>query len=328
MEMDPRSLFPASPFRVAVIGDVMIDRYLTGKVSRISPEAPVPVVLHQDSSDRPGGAANVALNLLALGAVPILFSVIGDDSEGQVLKALLSDKGLEVQGLSVEAGRRTTLKTRVLAGGQQLLRVDTEDLHPAAPSTTDALLDQLRDMMRSRPPHAMLLQDYNKGLLEPAFIRELIALAREAGVPVTVDPKFRNFLAFREVTLFKPNLKELCEGLGQDIPPREEALALACRDLHRQLGHRISLVTLSERGAFWFDHSLESWGLCAPQPRDIVDVCGAGDTVIAAATLALCAGWAPPSIAQLANIAGGLACERIGVSPLERRRLEADLKKM
>lgn len=325
MTGDVRSLFPDPPFRIAIVGDVMTDRYLQGRVTRISPEAPVPVVLHQHRADRPGGAANVALNIRALGAVPFLFSVIGDDEEGGILNDLLTELGLSTGGLVTETDRRTTLKTRILAGGQQLLRVDTEDTHAVAPQTTVALLERFEALLHSQKPHALLLQDYNKGLLEEGLIRDLIAMARSAGVPVTVDPKFRNFLAYRGVTLFKPNLKELCEGLGQDIPPEEQALARACRVLHGHLEHNLSLITLSDRGAFWYDHVRDAWGHCLPQPRDIVDVCGAGDTVIATATLALCAGWNTEAIARLANLAGGLACERVGVTPLERTRLEADL---
>lgn len=328
MTEDFRSLFPDPPFRVVVVGDVMIDRYLQGRVTRISPEAPVPVVLHQHRADRPGGAANVAMNIRALGATPILFSVVGDDEEGRILRALLREQGLTDDGLVTETGRRTTLKTRILAGGQQLLRVDTEDTHPVNGQTTTTLLERFGDLLHREKPQALLLQDYNKGLLEEELIRAITDMAREAGVAVTVDPKFRNFLAYRGVTLFKPNLKELCEGLGQDIPPVGEALARASRTLHAHLGHRLSLITLSDKGVFWYDHGQDTWGHCLPQPRDIVDVCGAGDTVIAAATLALCAGWSPESIARLSNLAGGLACERIGVTPLERARLEADMGKI
>ncbi|MCO6484772.1 MAG: carbohydrate kinase [Saprospiraceae bacterium] len=322
------TLFRRPPFRVMIIGDVMIDRYLKGGVSRISPEAPVPVVHLKERSEHLGGAANVALNILALEAEPLLVSVVGTDAEGDRLETLMRENGLRHDGILREEGRRTTVKTRVMAGGQHLLRVDAEDTHALSASARGRMLDMVHAFIRAERPDVLVFQDYNKGVLDEDLIRKVMEMAKESGIPVTVDPKFRHFLDYRGVSLFKPNLKELIEGLGMDIPAEQEALCRACRQLHGHLDQGITLVTLSDKGAFWMDHRVDQYGLVPVFPRDIVDVCGAGDSVIAVASLALAAGWPAGEIALLANLAGGQVCERPGVVPVNRDRLVSELERV
>lgn len=320
------SLFREPPFRVMIIGDVMIDRYLQGRVNRISPEAPVPIVHYQSRQDRLGGAANVAVNLRELGADARLIAVCGQDEEEGLLRSLLQANGLDDQDILSEAGRLTTLKTRILAGSQQLLRIDAEDSDDLLPVTRERILEHITRAFDQARPDVVILQDYNKGVLSPELISAILELARSNGVPVSVDPKFRHFLSYRGATLFKPNLKELSEGLGMVIRPELPSLREACVRLHGHLEHRFSLVTLSEHGIFWYDHEREEAGLLPPRPRDIVDVCGAGDTVIATASLALAAGWPLEELARVANLAGGQVCERPGVVPVDRWRLQAELE--
>lgn len=299
----------------------MVDRYIRGTVQRISPEAPVPVVRLRDADDRLGGAANVALNLRNLGAEVILSAVVGEDDPGRGFIEAARREDLDMDSMVLDPGRRTTVKTRVIAGNQHLLRIDEEDLFPLAESVRDQLLERIEALLASTPPDVVLLQDYDKGVLDAQTIPWIIEACRAKGIPVAVDPKFDHFLAYKGATLFKPNLKELGEGLGRNVLPEKDDLIQACRELHHHLGNRLSLVTLSEKGIFWFDHDTERAGLVPPMPRDIVDVCGAGDTVIAVASLALAAGWSPDAIALLANLAGGQVCERVGVVPVSLARL-------
>lgn len=315
------SLLRQPPFRVLVVGDVMVDRYIRGSVNRISPEAPVPIVRLREADRRLGGAANVALNLRNMGAEVILCAVVGDDDEGRTFIESASRDGLDTSAIVVDAGRCTTVKTRVISGNQHLLRIDEEDLHPLDAAISGQLLAMIDSLLHSSPPDVVLLQDYDKGVLNEKTIPDIIRSCRTLDIPVAVDPKFIHFMDYKGVTLFKPNLKELGEGLGRMVAPTETDLERACQDLHRHLDHTLSLITLSEKGIFWFDHRNGRSGLVPPTPRDIVDVCGAGDTVISAAALALAAGWPPDAMAALANLAGGQVCERVGVVPVSLERL-------
>ncbi len=324
------SIFRTPPFRVLVVGDVMVDRYIRGIVNRISPEAPVPIVRLRETDDRLGGAANVALNLRNLRAEVTLCAVVGEDRDGSDFRDAAEREGVNTASVVLDPSRRTTVKTRVIAGNQHLLRIDEEDLHrrvraghaevvdlhPLADGIRDRLLSNIESLLRNSPPDVVLLQDYDKGVLDERTIPAIIGSCRSMGIPVAVDPKFEHFMAYRGVSLFKPNLKELGEGLGRMISPTEADLEQACMELHHRLDHAISLITLSEKGVFWFDHSEGTHGLVPPVPRDIVDVCGAGDTVIAAAALALAAGWPTDALSILSNLAGGQVCERVGVVPV------------
>ncbi len=303
--------------RVLVIGDVMLDEYLYGKVDRVSPEAPVPVVAMRGREAQPGGAANVALNVAALGAGVELVGLCGRDETAEQLQTALRASGLTPEGLVASPDRRTTRKTRVMAQGQQLLRIDTEDEDP----TTDlelALLWAVLEPAIARRPDVIIFEDYDKGALSAELIARIVDRARATGIPTVVDPKLRNFWSYRGVTLFKPNLKEIRAALpGEHIHPSDvDSLRRGHLALQARLGQEGSLITLGAEGAY-----LEMADFQRHVPahrRRIADVCGAGDTVVATAALALACGAAREELLDLANLAGGLACEYVGVHPIER----------
>ncbi len=304
---------------VLVVGDVMIDAYLWGQATRLSPEAPVPIVNVVRRERRLGGAANVALNVRALGATPLLCSVVGDDRDGADLLRLLADVGLASDGIVASAERPTTVKERILASDQQLLRIDCEVETPL----TDAETHRLEARFAALLPRAdvVIFEDYDKGVLTAQNIPRLLALARAAGVPTAVDPKKKNFLAYVGCSLFKPNLKELKEGVKHEFAGfQRPAFEAAVAELRRVLHPEIVLVTLSEHGVFVRATDGAPTYLPA-HPRAIVDVSGAGDTVISIAALGLARRLPPATIAALANLGGGLVCERVGVVPIDKAQL-------
>jgi rfaE bifunctional protein kinase chain/domain len=306
--------------RILVIGDVMVDAYIKGKVTRISPEAPVPIVQLEAREDRLGGAANVALNLSALGASPILCSVIGNDKEAAMLTFLLNENGISAEGIIESSDRKTTVKTRVIGNHQQLLRIDSEQINAITTEESKALIDRVREIC-TQGIDAIIFEDYNKGVLTPSVIESIVNISQEFDIPTTVDPKKDNFLAFKNVTLFKPNLKELKEGLGRDFNFSNDKLAFetAVGELESFLNNTISMVTLSEHGVFIKDN--ENQAYFPAHLRTISDVSGAGDTVISVATLCLLVGMSNEMIAQVSNIAGGLVCEKSGVVPIDKQLL-------
>lgn len=320
-------LAQASGTPVIVVGDVMVDAYLWGRIDRISPEAPVPVVQVTERSARLGGAANVALNLRALGAKPIVVSVVGDDDNAALLLKLFAEQGLDTRGLMRSTARRTTVKTRVISAQQHVVRVDEEQDDDLSPADAGRVVDTVTALMRSAKPGVLVFEDYNKGVLSEAVITGTIAAAKAAGVPSAVDPKKKNFFAYQGVDLFKPNLKELREGLKMDIDPVDtNSVRGAVAQLEKKLGNRISLITLSEHGAFV--HEGEMTATIAAHPRKIIDVSGAGDTVIAVAALALAQGLPAQQLAELANLAGGLVCEEVGVVPIGQDRFRAECERL
>lgn len=306
--------------KALVIGDVMIDAYVWGKVERISPEAPVPVVRVTAKEDRLGGAANVALNLAALGAAPIICAIAGSDLKGEVMDGLLTENGLSADGIVHSAERPTTVKTRVISSHQHIVRVDEESLAPLSAKEEETLLRRTVQLMDSERPDVVIFEDYNKGLLTPRVIEACIAAASERKIPTAVDPKKEQFFAYKGVSLFKPNLKELAEGLKRDIPRGDlPALEAAVEALEQKLGNRISLITLSEHGVY-----VKANGSSHHLPahvRKIADVSGAGDTVISVAALCLALDCSPSFMAALSNLAGGLVCEKVGVVPVEKELL-------
>ncbi|KGE85092.1 MAG: bifunctional heptose 7-phosphate kinase/heptose 1-phosphate adenyltransferase [Phaeodactylibacter xiamenensis] len=311
---------------ILIIGDVMIDRYLNGSVDRISPEAPVPVVRLTGQEDRLGGAANVALNLKALGATPYLCSVIGADENGGQLQQLLTALQFSDRGLLQSKERRTTVKSRVIAGNQHLLRVDAEDTHPLSATEQENLLHLITELLEQKEIHAILFQDYNKGVLSYPVIRAVILEAIKRDIPTAVDPKFDNFWSYKHVTLFKPNLKEIRAQMPFEVQPTLEDLNKAADHLRNKLGNPYSLVTLSERGIYLNNRGE---GQTIPtHPRSITDVCGAGDTVFAVAGLGLSLGMPLEEIARLSNLAGGQVCERVGVVPVNREQLEQEYQQL
>lgn len=308
---------------VLIVGDVMIDRYLVGSVSRISPEAPVPVVLQKSVEDRLGGAANVALNVKALGGVPFLCSMIGEDQDGDRFLALLSAEKLSPLGIGTSPERCTTVKTRILGNHQQMLRIDQEDTHDLSRAEEAIILQRAITIMDHDPIRVLILQDYNKGMLPERLIRNLIQEARKRGVFIAVDPKKANFFAYQGADLFKPNLKEVRDSAPFPITPTLDSLQKAADFLTEKLQNRFTMLTLSEKGIFLDDGA--GGQLYPTNARNISDVSGAGDTVISIAAMALAAGMDTALVARLSNLAGGQVCESPGVVPVNRALLEKEL---
>jgi rfaE bifunctional protein kinase chain/domain len=306
--------------KILVIGDVMIDAYIYGGVSRISPEAPVPIVNWSRSEERLGGAANVALNIKSLGAKPILCSTVGKDSNGERFLNLLEEEGLPNNGIFQVKDKLTTVKTRIIGNHQQLLRIDEEEISFLAKEQEEEFLGMIQELMATGID-AIVFEDYNKGLLTDSLIRKCIQLANDLNIITTVDPKKDNFFSYQNVTLFKPNLKELKEGLGVtfDIKTEFNLFEKAIQDLENKLGNKLSFVTLSEHGVY-IKEGVESV-LIPAHIRNISDVSGAGDTVISVATLCLAVGASPEVAASIANLAGGLVCEKTGVVPIDKNQL-------
>lgn len=308
--------------KVLIIGDVMIDRYLTGKIERISPEAPVPVVHLEEEEIRLGGAANVALNVAALGATPYLCTFIGADDNGKKFLSLLPLNNLMADGIMISDTRQTTTKTRVLAGNQHILRVDREDTFDLEQEEEKKILEKLKEIISEAKIDVILFQDYNKGVLTKTLIRKIITLANRNKIPTAVDPKKKNFWAYKNVSLFKPNLKEIRESLSINIEVTEDALKNVGLQIHKKLKNVSSLITLSEKGLFFSDK--QNAKIIPSIPRQIRDVCGAGDTVIAVAACGLGLGLKIEEIAVLSNLAGGQVCEKVGVHPLDKLQLERE----
>lgn len=311
---------------ILVLGDVMIDAYLYGSVTRLSPEAPVPIINLRKKEDRMGGAANVALNLRSLGAKATICSVVGSDSGADTLKSLMAALELSTAGIVSSADRMTTIKTRVIGNHQQMLRIDEEISTAISKHEEDALLTRLEELMTPEID-ALILEDYNKGVLTERVISEAIRMANERGIVSTVDPKKDNFLAYKGVSMFKPNLKELKEGLKIDFNfiDSKEHFEEAIDKLEAELSNAISFVTLSEHGVFVKEGTRKEY--IPAHIRNIADVSGAGDTVISVATLCLVSGLDAVEASRIANLAGGLVCEMIGVVPIDKHCLKEEIRK-
>ena len=312
-----------SRLKVLIIGDLMIDSYTWGRVSRISPEAPVPVVNVIRRESRLGGAGNVVLNIASLGATAVICSVIGDDAPGRELQKIILDSNLSTEGLIVEPGRMTTVKERIIAGSQQVVRVDSETESSISSSSQKALLAHIKDSISD--VDVIIFEDYDKGVLNDSLIQSVISMAKENNIPTVVDPKRKNFFAYKGATLFKPNLHELRDGLGL-MPTDFDAdhLAETVRKFKVSQEFTGVFVTLSERGVYIdFENDQQ---LIPAHIRQISDVSGAGDTVISIAACVLALGGSTEQIASLANLGGGLVCESLGVVPINLALLskEAD----
>lgn len=311
--------------KVLIVGDVMIDAYIIGKVERVSPEAPVPVVNVERHENRLGGAANVALNIQALGAYPIMCSVIGNDPESEVLLQCFESQKLPIDGIIKSSERKTTIKTRVLGNKHQLLRIDNEISTDLNENDNEKLIDFF--VSKIKDCDVVILEDYNKGVLNSNNINKLIEIANQHNKPIAVDPKKNNFLAYQNVTLFKPNLKELKEGLNSDKNLRlKENLIDAVNQLHELLNNALCMVTLSEDGVYITDFKTSH--LIPAHLRNISDVSGAGDTVISVASLCLACGADHYTTAYLSNLAGGLVCEENGVVPIDLQKLLSEIELM
>jgi D-glycero-beta-D-manno-heptose-7-phosphate kinase len=312
---------------VLIIGDVMVDAYIWGAVERISPEAPVPVINVLKRDYRLGGAANVGLNILALGAKPILCALIGKDDYGKRLLHLLEDKGMSKEGIVGSASRPTTVKARVIAAHQHVVRIDEESDMEASEQEEKEILDRIEKLLPGC--NVVIFEDYDKGVITPRIIETVVALAKKHGIATVVDPKKRNFLHYKNVTLFKPNLKELKEGMKIDIDVKDQSsINQAVELVRKKLAVDGVMLTLSEHGVF-IDHENQKIRIPA-HTRAIADVSGAGDTVISIAALCVAMGLPPEKIATLSNLGGGLVCQHIGVVPIDREELlaEADVHKL
>lgn len=305
---------------VLIIGDVMVDSYMWGKVNRISPEAPVPIVAVNKKERRLGGAANVALNIQALGANPILCSVIGVDYEGMAFLDLLRQQKLSQKGILKSRDRITTVKTRVIGNNSQLVRVDEETEDDITGDETQNLLTLISYIIGHDKIDVIIFEDYNKGLITPKLIQKVVELAKSKGIPTCVDPKKKNFNAYKGVTLFKPNLKELREGLKLDVDGDNiNELQRAVSSFRVKQKLETALVTLADKGVITNSRSVKEH--IEAHVRNIADVSGAGDTVISVASLCRALECNPIFTAALANLAGGLVCQEVGVVPINKETL-------
>ena len=316
---DLHEIFKAfDKLKVLIVGDLMIDAYYYGKVDRISPEAPVPVVSVDHKEMRLGGAANVALNIKAMGATPILVGVCGADFEATELFGLLDKEGIDSTGIIREAKRRTTTKIRIIGNQHQVLRVDCEDLFSVNSETSGILKQRISSELGKTD--VVIIEDYNKGLLTKSLIKHIISEAKLAGTPVVVDPKKEHFFEYKGVTLFKPNRKEIKEGLKTDADLKDlERVKESMDQIRQKLECEMVMTTLSEDGVLIGD-STENIHIPALS-RKIVDVSGAGDTVVSIAALCLALKLSKKQIAELSNLAGGLVCEKLGVAPVIKNQL-------
>ena len=307
-----------SKARIAVIGDLMLDRYLFGSVSRFSPEAPVPILdIHRDEL-RLGGAANVANNIHTLSATALLIGVVGDDSKGERVRKMLSDIGLSSDGIITAHDRPTTIKTRVIAGSQQMLRVDHEKKHPINSETEEKLFTFLES--RIEKIDGIILEDYNKGVLSAKLIRRISALAAQKKIPVFVDPKHDNFFEFKNATVFKPNRKEMEDALKISFDTDEKLHAAGFKLLEMLSAENI-LLTLSEKGMLLFERGEKEPFAIPTRAQEVADVSGAGDTVIATLAVASACGATIREAATMANRAAGIVIEELGIVPIFREQL-------
>ena len=313
--------------KVAVIGDVMLDTYWWGSVDRISPEAPVPVVAVSKKEQRIGGAGNVALNVRSLGAAVSMISVLGKDDDGDQLSALLKQNNIDTQYLVHSEHRITTNKIRIISRNQHMMRLDAELADDIGKADEDRLLYAFENYIAAENPQVVILEDYNKGVLTENVIKRIIALCTKHGILTAVDPKRKNFFAYEGVDIFKPNLKEVKDGLNM-IADLVNLNVL--KDMHlllqEKLKHKISLITLSEKGVFYQGETEAA--IIPTHIRSIADVSGAGDTVIGVASLVYAAAKEIRLMAEMANIAGGLVCEEVGTVAIEKDKLLDECKKL
>ena len=320
----PEKIFNSfTKLNVLIIGDVMLDSYIWGVVDRISPEAPVPIINVHKKDFRLGGAANVALNILALGAKPILCALIGQDEDGKKLLLQLDEKKISKEGIVISQHRPTTVKTRIIASNQHVVRVDDESDKVINQEEENLLLKKIEKLLPQC--QVVIFEDYDKGVLNASLIEKTVALAKENNIPTVVDPKKRNFLAYQGVTQFKPNLKELREGLKMEVDANnQELVEKAVTALKGKLKTEGVMVTLSEHGVYM---DFQKQKIKIPvHAREIADVSGAGDTVVSIAALCVALKLNPATIAALSNLGGGLVCQHVGVVPIDREELLEEAK--
>ncbi|PKQ65828.1 carbohydrate kinase [Labilibaculum filiforme] len=316
-----------SKLNVLIIGDVMVDAYVWGKVDRISPEAPVPIVSCVKRESRLGGAANVALNIKSLGATPILCSVIGEDEKGKEFLNLLSEIQEENYGIVASDKRRTTVKTRFISDNQHLIRVDEEDTHELADEIEVEFINHIKSLIEKQVIHAIIFEDYDKGVITKNLIEEITNLANSKSIPISVDPKKRHYNDYKNVSLFKPNFKEFVEGSNLLLEKGDiQGLFDEAKKFQNEMGIKKLFITLSELGVFISNE--KTYEHIPAVVRQIADVSGAGDTVISVATLCLATGMNARQIAAISNLAGGIVCEIPVVVPINKEQLLAESGKI
>ena len=303
----------------------MVDTYLWGKVDRLSPEAPVPILSVKNRENRLGGAANVSRNIQELGATPILFAVVGNDDNGKEFLNLLEKRDVSAQGIFIDPSRNTTVKNRIISSGKQIVRIDEESVDYISEELESKLINAITKEIETNPVNVIVFVDYDKGVVTPNLFKSINDLAREKGIPTAVDPKKRNFRNYKNVSLFKPNFKEFVDGTRFPLMKSDlESLKKAADTFKTEQQLELILITLSELGVFINNGLEEQYYPVAI--RDIADVSGAGDTVIGVASLAMAAGLPPKIIALMSNLAGGLVCEKVGVVPVDQTRLKKEMK--
>jgi rfaE bifunctional protein kinase chain/domain len=318
---DFKKLFTSfSSLKVGVVGDVMLDTYMWGKVDRISPEAPVPIVTLHHKEYRIGGAGNVALNCQSLGANVSILSVTGDDTEGLLLEELFEGSNIDTSYLVKSADRITTNKTRIISRNQQMMRLDAEVTNDLNSKEEKNLLEKVQAYISAVDPDIIIFEDYNKGVLTEKIIQQVIELCRQAGVITAVDPKRKNFFSYKHIDIFKPNLKEVKEGLNLLV---DEISLPLLQNIHSELQqilhHAISFITLSEKGVYYQQDARSN--IIPSHLRSIADVSGAGDTVIAVAAMVYAVTKNVYLMAEIANIAGGVVCEEVGTVAISKEKL-------
>ncbi|HTM91527.1 MAG TPA: bifunctional ADP-heptose synthase [Flavisolibacter sp.] len=316
-----KELFQKFPsIKVGIVGDVMLDTYMWGEVERISPEAPVPIVSLKNKEHRIGGAGNVALNIQSLGAQPFVLSVTGDDEDADKLHSLFKSQNVNCNYCIRSKERITTNKTRVISRNQHMMRLDAEITKDLSKEDEEKLIELFEQFVEREKPHVVILEDYNKGVLTEALIQVVISVCKKAGVITAVDPKRKNFLQYKGVDIFKPNLKEVKDALNLLFTDIDLNLL---QDIHSELNHllhhRLSFITLSEKGVFYQENGASA--LISSHLRNIADVSGAGDTVIAVASLIYAVTKDVHLMAEIANIAGGIVCEEVGTVAINKEKL-------
>jgi len=305
---------------VAVIGDLMMDRYVWGNVARISPEAPVPVVSLEGESSSLGGAANVAANIDALGSNVRLYGVVGDDMESQQLRELVKRNKLSDSGIIGDENRKTIVKTRVIAQNQHLIRIDRETVSYLSDKVGDKLLSKFKDDINS--VSGVILQDYNKGVLTPYLVKSIIEICQNSNIPIAVDPKIENFWSYKNVTLFKPNLRELEAAIAKPIKSDVELEAAGIYTREKLHADNL-LVTSGSKGMSLFN---EDGVVHIPtRARLVHDVSGAGDTVIATIMTALVAGASMKEAATIATYAASVVVAEVGAVPVDKDKLKREI---
>lgn len=306
-------------FNILIVGDLMLDSYLYGSIQRISPEAPVPVLEKINLENKPGGAANVALNVKSLGCDSILLGIVGEDNSGKILIELLNKNKIETENIITVKNRPTTVKTRILSGSHHILRIDEEEISDIESADLDKLMHSFDAIIEKKSIDAVIIQDYNKGLLNQELIIHIIKECNKKNIFSSVDPKYKNFNCYSGVKFFKPNLKEISEILNEKIYVDINSLVIAANKLQEIMKYENLFITLGEKGIFFKNN--EKTGIIPTKKKNVIDVSGAGDVVISAATIFFLHELGIEKIAELSNIAGGLACDYLGVATITKSQL-------